>query len=79
MLNATRLHLKNHISSLQQFMASPRAIRTLAPSYSLLCQADAESGGVDARAVVSRVGRGRRRTDPAYYRPLAGRWEIVTH
>lgn len=73
MLNATRLHLKNHFSSLQQFMASPRAVRTLAPSYSLLCQADAETGGVDARAVVSRVGRGRRRTEPAYFRPHAGR------
>jgi len=39
MLNATRLHLKNHFSYLQQFMASPRTIGTLAPSSPWLCQA----------------------------------------
>jgi phospholipid N-methyltransferase len=39
MLNATRLQLKNHFSYLQQFMASPRTIGTLAPSSPWLCQA----------------------------------------
>lgn len=39
MLNATRLQLKHHFSYLQQFMASPRTVGTLAPSSGWLCQA----------------------------------------
>lgn len=39
MLNATRLQIKHHFSYLQQFMASPRTVGTLAPSSAWLCQA----------------------------------------
>ncbi len=39
MLNATRLQLMNHFAYLQQFMASPRTVGTLAPSSPWLCQA----------------------------------------
>ena len=41
MLNATRLQLMNHFAYLQQFMASPRTVGTLAPS-SRGCASDAE-------------------------------------
>lgn len=80
MLNATRLQLKNHFSYLQQFMASPRTIGTLAPSSPWLCQAMlnqvewtgalsiAELGAVDRR-----TGRGGRRADQADIRPDACR------
>ena len=39
MLNATRLQLMNHFAYLQQFMASPRTVGTLAPSSPWLCRA----------------------------------------
>ncbi|EFE98220.1 class I SAM-dependent methyltransferase [Serratia odorifera] len=39
MINATRLQLKNHFAYLQQFVASPRTVGTLAPSSPWLCQA----------------------------------------
>ncbi|MHA7848171.1 class I SAM-dependent methyltransferase [Serratia sp. D1N4] len=39
MLHATRMQLKNHLSYLQQFMASPRTVGSLAPSSPWLCQA----------------------------------------
>lgn len=39
MLNTTRLQLMNHFAYLQQFMASPRTVGTLAPSSPWLCQA----------------------------------------
>lgn len=39
MINATRLQLKNRFAYIQQFMASPRTVGTLAPSSPWLCQA----------------------------------------
>lgn len=39
MINATRLQLKHRFSYIQQFMASPRTVGTLAPSSPWLCQA----------------------------------------
>lgn len=39
MLDSIRLQLRSHFSYLQQFVASPRTIGTLAPSSRWLCQA----------------------------------------